>query len=166
MYCSLEKGIVELRELEIAVHSTIQMSSQLDPSNRVLKPNNNNVMKIECNMDAHQDVIDAAKRLVIRYQSITLEEIKNIYHSSLEVPYTLTGFGATTTCTLCIAAKENCSLCIYTSLYERYHCCINYNEKTYDDIEDYKSDEDLLQAFRNRAKHIKRIVNKIERSRK
>jgi hypothetical protein len=33
-YCrntiSLEKGIVELRELEIAVHSTTQMSSQQD----------------------------------------------------------------------------------------------------------------------------------------
>ena len=28
MCCSLEKGIVELRELEIAVHSTTQMSSQ------------------------------------------------------------------------------------------------------------------------------------------
>jgi hypothetical protein len=28
MCCSLEKGIVELRELEIAIHSTTQMSSQ------------------------------------------------------------------------------------------------------------------------------------------
>ena len=28
MCCSLEKGIEELRELEIAVHSTTQMSSQ------------------------------------------------------------------------------------------------------------------------------------------
>jgi len=28
MCCSLEKGIEELRELEIAIHSTTQMSSQ------------------------------------------------------------------------------------------------------------------------------------------
>lgn len=32
MCCSLEKGIEELRELEIAIHSTTQMSSQLDPT--------------------------------------------------------------------------------------------------------------------------------------
>jgi len=30
MYCSLEKGIEELRELEIAIHSTIQMIYQQD----------------------------------------------------------------------------------------------------------------------------------------
>jgi hypothetical protein len=132
----------------------------------VLKPNNNNVMKIECNMDAHQDVIDAAKKLVIRYQSITLEEIKNTEPGHTGKPHVLTGFGRDKTCTLCIAVKDYCSLCIYTSLHGAYHCCNDYNEKTYVEIDEYKSDEDLLQAFRNRAKHIKRIVNKIERSRK
>jgi len=30
MCCSLWKGIVELRELEITIHSTTQMSSKLD----------------------------------------------------------------------------------------------------------------------------------------
>ena len=147
------------------VLSTTQMSSQLDPNNRVLKPNNNS-MKIECNVDAHQNVIDAAKRLAIRYQSITLDEIKNAIPGLTEKPSVLTGFGKTRTCTLCIATKLNCSLCIYTSLHSVCHCCNDYNKKTYDDIEKYKSDVDLLKAFRNRAKHITKILNKIERSKK
>jgi hypothetical protein len=116
------------------------------------------------------------KELIQRYETITLEEIKETwkendaklwrkyyYRYSSEGDYVaedLTGFGSPQKCILCTAIKKKCSVCVWgidtteNSWYKtdkNYSCCKNENEKTYKAIEYAKSPEELLQAFRNRA---------------
>ena len=54
--------------------------------------------------------------------------------------------------------------CIFAALKVKTNKVLDL--KTYNEIEEYKSDVDLLKALRNRAKHITKILNKIERSKK
>ncbi len=121
--------------------------------------------------------------LVKRYESITQEEIDNAditgietYHGRLNpLANALTGFGKMTTCTLCIAIlgedaiKEDdassldCSKCVYHELQPNAYkySCIEVAKETYDAI-DKSSEVDLLKAYRNRAKAIRKAFKEYD----
>ncbi len=105
--------------------------------------------------------IKAFRKLVERYETITLEEIEKKNKSGLSVHLLankLTGYGACGTCKLCKASKSmfiqvNCDECVYG--YE-FGCIYHKNSKTYNAIENAKTTKQLLKAFRNRAKHLRK----------
>ena len=102
--------------------------------------------------------------MVERYETITLDEIKKVWTSCLNimditdeqgfiVAKQLTGFGSTSTCYLCHAVYEDCLSCVYGSF---YGCINNDNNQTYLDIEQAKSPTQLKNAFRRRSKHLRK----------
>ncbi len=142
--------------------------------------------------------IKAAKELIKRYNSITLDEIETEYKkqgSMHLVPKNLTGFGSDSTCTLCKEAESillsdnipldddlkdsffRCHTCIYNRVRnielgypdhlftcQPVACIADENAASYYLIDKAKSAKELLFAFRNRAKHLRKLVDKIEKS--
>lgn len=114
--------------------------------------------------------INAAKALVRKYRSITLEQLRETEGTKgFFCEYgrfkarELTGFSAWN-CPLCLAVENNCSECIYGRCgWGAYSCYSNKNKKTYFAIANAKTDEELLIAFKNRADHIESIINKLEK---
>ena len=103
--------------------------------------------------------------LVERYESITLEEI--LEHTpevkgGLNLAKRVTGFGSNS-CTLCKPCEKyvkerswwddsaKCKFCVYYRR-EEYFGCV---DETYDDIIDARSPEELLSAYRARAKALR-----------
>lgn len=106
------------------------------------------------------------KKLIERYESITIEEIE---YNEFDKSY-LTGFGSHFSCTLCIAINKrhdnsNCKECVfYRTLKRQVACALGRNAKTYDAIDNilYSDDsKELLTAYRNRAKHMRSILKKL-----
>ena len=104
------------------------------------------------------------KELILKYESITLEEIEKHYNKlSREFAHeNLTGFGDAETCTLCISIKKDCSICTY-SVTPRlkkndFHCMNSINEKTFDMISDATTPQELKAAYKARAKHMRNIL--------
>lgn len=107
--------------------------------------------------------IKAAKNLLERYKNITLEELKNEYDDKVHlypkhVLQDLTGFGATATCTLCLAAAElagsttsgtYCHKCIHSinRINEGEFYCLG---STYDAIDESETMEELYDAIQLR----------------
>jgi hypothetical protein len=114
--------------------------------------------------------LEEFKKLIERYETITIEEIRKEWKNNdegWETAQNLTGFGGTGTCTLCKAvgidknelfSNPNCSECVYE---EDYGCIHGNNEKTYNKIEESKTPKGLLTAFRNRAKHLRKTYKNI-----
>ena len=101
------------------------------------------------------------KALIKRYESITLEEIKeeqkkHDYFIGDTIANKLTGYGEEETCTLCknIDMFDDCKGCIYTDVTNAV-CGTGINKKTYDRIYGADTPRKLLNAFRARAKHMK-----------
>jgi len=101
--------------------------------------------------------IEAFQKLVERYETITIEEIKEIRE---EYPAEiLTGFGSRATCSLCLSVNEDCSKCVYGKNKEseiNYNCVVGNNSKSYERIEEANTPHKLFNAFRNRAKHLRK----------
>ena len=103
------------------------------------------------------------KALKKRYESITLEEIKEeaIYYTNSGVANKLTGFGNEETCSLCenieVGFSFDCGGCVYTASTGEY-CSSGTNGKTFDRIEKAYTPTTLLNAFRARAKHMKTLL--------
>lgn len=117
-----------------------------------------------------------AKELVELYRSITIENLKE---SSIEE---ITGFGSSSTCTLCTALYitkfnigDTCKNCIYKYNTEDsfgliYNCFKGDNKITYDKLEVnmesrhdfFEPTIDTLKAINDRADHIENLINKIE----
>lgn len=104
--------------------------------------------------------IEAAKKLVEKYRSITIEDLQRCDNDIEE----LTGFGGTTSCTLCIAVKNNCNECIHPANDDplEHPCCSGDAHKTYHEIEkqQYLSGnyEAMLTALRDRADYIESLI--------
>lgn len=107
------------------------------------------------------------KKLIERYEKITLEEIEQAFDTWHFPQEKLTGFGNVFKCTLCenitkLQGEENadiaCAPCVY-KFYTQARCCVGINRKSYDSI--YKADnaKALLKAYRERAKHMRSILN-------
>ena len=98
------------------------------------------------------------KELIERYESITLEEIEEVWGDNScgeSVAQELTGFSGVKTCTLCKSVRSNCSECVYK---ERGWCYKSVNKETYYAISDASTPTELLEAFRNRAKHMRTLI--------
>jgi hypothetical protein len=89
------------------------------------------------------------KALIERYETITLDEIKQEKMNKAK----LTGFDSPDTCTLCLAVKQECYNCVYGTF---CGCCGGENRSTYYGITDAKTVKQLLNAFRARAKHMRK----------
>ena len=106
--------------------------------------------------------------LIHRYESITLEEIEEVYNNdpSCALANVLTGFGSTFSCTLCQICKDsdyqiNCKeSCVYGHYYNKKYACIN--DDTYHDINLSVIPEDLLESYRNRAVFMRNILNELK----
>lgn len=110
--------------------------------------------------------IEELKILVERYEAITLEEVTEEWNESditakyrsHDVARLLTGFGATGSCTLCVAVKGICRCCVYG---DDYGCFDDKNVKTYNMIDNAETAEELWNGYRKRAKHLrKRYLSK------
>lgn len=116
------------------------------------------------------------KALIKRYESITLKEIesislgssKNIYFKrAIRVAEALTGFGDKNKCSLCIAIAEDCTICVWASgiFYKRGYrlpCADKNNAVTFDNFWNAKTNEDLLKAFKARAKRMKAVLKNLK----
>ena len=121
--------------------------------------------------------INAAKKLVERYDSITFddlelnwedlpeEEIEEDYHSGAKVLQNLTGFGSFETCTLCKEARE---LCKYPESADFCACCIYghivkcVRSPYYKEMAEADTPDELIQAIRKRSKYIKELIKEYE----
>ncbi len=101
--------------------------------------------------------INAFKKLIQRYETITLEEIKDAFKTRRPgIAKFLTGYGHAETCSLCKAARMDCDNCVY----------VNYNSYcnshvTYFNIYHSRTPEGLLNAYRTRAKYMRKILDKL-----
>ena len=104
-------------------------------------------------------------KLMNKYESLTLEEIKSEW-KKIGTPQAyggcvarnLTGFGNSSTCTLCLCINQVCKLCVYgtTNYPPEYGCISDRHTKTYDDIDNAKTPIQLRNALRRRAKHMRK----------
>jgi len=109
------------------------------------------------------------KQLILRYESITLEEIELKECDANE----LTGYGKKDTCTLCIPVTDtenghrhtHCFECIWSRIHDLYVACTQEeNAATYNaiDILNVRFDPDkLLKAYRNRAAYMRTVLKKL-----
>lgn len=104
-------------------------------------------------MDNLKEFID----LIVRYETIEIDEIQdvidsNVYTDMVYVLQALTGFGAQSTCKLCLACTESCYMCVYGC---DYNCT---SDISYDLIKNAKNANELLLAYRNRARYMRKYL--------
>jgi len=111
--------------------------------------------------------LEAAKELVKKYNSITIEEIEKKfdkdYFSTIK---NITGFGSVKTCSLCqycfnSVLDGTCKECIYVMVTD-VTCSSVVNFKTYHAIKYATNTIELLTAIKNRAKHLQSLIDKAE----
>lgn len=109
-----------------------------------------------------------AKKLLEKYKSITLEQLEEAYDEEYltktgnVILNKITGFGETSSCILCLAVNEVCENCIYSfRLQERHVPCL---DKTYDEICNAESAEQLFTAIQNRISYLNNVIQWYENS--
>ena len=119
-------------------------------------------------------MIDAAKKLIDKYKSITIEQLKSLWEKeSNDYPECnidgswilelITGFGDRSECLLCKHANKRCEHCIH--IYnpnledERNYPCL---EETYDKIEESKNPDSLYKAIQERIKYLEKLISYAE----
>lgn len=115
--------------------------------------------------------LDAARRLVEKYRSITREELESNACEDDECWYEvlskITGFGSLKKCYLCkecgyMAGDPDCSKCLY-SWNTGGECCVPcINQDTYCAICEAESLDELYEAIHNRADFIEGLIKEIE----
>jgi hypothetical protein len=125
--------------------------------------------------------IIAAQALVKRYNTLSLSQIQKAWKERIEwswhpvdgegVAQVLTGFGSTTTCTLCKSVDGVCQKCIYQTELgcgddSEEYCIPEQVKKTYRAIQRAKGPISLQKALRNRAKVIKSILKDLKKGAK
>ena len=119
-----------------------------------------------------QASVDAARKLIALYRSITYDQIERIeYRDSADAANILTGFGDSRTCSLCDAVHSAdptsplCEECIHSltfvgDVYAHASPCMSGLSKiSYRAIQDATNIEDLLDAFAARADYMESLVN-------
>lgn len=110
--------------------------------------------------------------MVQKYETITLKDIKEVWKTKFDptllllngrtfcTANSLTGYGKKTTCTLCkkvvatnMTINYNCFVCVYGHY---LGCITGLNNKTYANIRLAKTPAKLRDAFRKRAKHLRK----------
>ena len=100
------------------------------------------------------------KALIRRYESITLEEIKEAVSKCeywWDVANYLTGFdgGIKNLCTLCTPIQIDCTKCVYN---KHMGCLDGKNALTFNRILSAGTPVKLRNAYRARAKHMKTLL--------
>ena len=114
-------------------------------------------------------MIEAAKELIDKYQSITLEQLKSLWENEVEqnpecvinggwVLSLITGFGSCA-CILCKAANQRCHHCIhkhnpYWDL--RGNPCM---DGLYINMEEAKTPEELHGYIQNRINYLNELIS-------
>ena len=127
--------------------------------------------------------LNAVRKLIKRYNSISLEEIKeqwpsirrtqfgdypNDFFHGKAVAHSLTGFGSSADCTLCISVHQDCNSCIhnmnYAPIYNPHAGCVDNATSchTMYAIEDAKNANQLLKAFKARANYLQKILDEYQ----
>ena len=124
--------------------------------------------------------LNAVRKLIERYETITLEEIEGVFKSTGKhievrkgkaVADRLTGFGRYRTCILCKSTLSRnpfkrtdlkiCKNCIYGYKDVLSDCClIEDNEPTNEGIAFAQYPIELMRAYRARAKHLQKLLDK------
>lgn len=110
--------------------------------------------------------LEAAKELLSKYRSVTLEELKQLFEQTPEnkcdiidgdtVLNKITGFGNAGTCLLCKAVNEVCEDCIYSfRLNERPIPCIDI---IYGRICNSETAEELYQHLQQRISYLSHVI--------
>lgn len=119
--------------------------------------------------------INAARELLEKYQSITLDELTMIWlklelDSEYEIQGSdvlaeITGFGCTGTCILCQEARSlkvdgefYCNHCIY-SIHGYPSIDLFCLDNTYNDIASARNEKQLFEAIQNRIKYLKETID-------
>lgn len=99
--------------------------------------------------------VKAVKDLIKRYESITIEEIKErCFAYGIDMAkQMLTGFG-TLKCPICQTVNINCEVCIYYIL-RKQKCSY---ESTFIEIDIAVIPKELLQAYKNRANFLRQLL--------
>lgn len=119
--------------------------------------------------------LGAAKKLVEKYRSLTLDDITSAIRMVPEddiadgysVMGLLTGFGSFSNCSLCSVFENpyddaNCQKCIHSlgfTSFGNIPCTMHH---TYSDISNAEDPEDIVLAIRARADYIESIIQKYE----
>lgn len=102
--------------------------------------------------------------MVRRYETITLKDIKEVWKNKFDptslllngrtfcTANSLTGYGKKSTCKLCKKVNK-CYECVYG---DNMGCITGLNSKTYTNIRLAKTPAKLRDAFRKRAKHLRK----------
>jgi hypothetical protein len=110
-------------------------------------------------------------KLIERYESITLKEIEKAEKKDIvrrwmasndwgaSVANYLTGFGNYSDCTLCKVSKSDCSNCVYIYVTGSM-CNLGENWDSYNEIRFAETPKQLLEAFRERARYMRKIIKK------
>ena len=121
--------------------------------------------------------INAARKLLEKYQSITLDELTVIWLKleldnkeikGEDVLAEITGFGCMSTCMLCKEAKTltndieyYCNHCIY-SIHGSHSMDMFCLDNTYHAIADARNEKQLFNAIQNRIKYLKEVIASYE----
>lgn len=125
-----------------------------------------------------EEMLKAFVLLIERYKAITIEEIEKIQNEMSSEPlfwasaiaFKLTRYSSGVFCTLCTTATKlynhsnkcywngKCNYCY--NVISNGRCNTGENLKTYDNIRYAKTPEELLLAFRARAKHIQYLLER------
>lgn len=119
--------------------------------------------------------IKAAKELLVKYESITIDQITKVYNmiieqegeditpSGYDVMERITGFSSITKCILCQEAKKlsqkniyYCQCCIYTINSSDDYLCV---EETYKALGNAHTPEDIYNALQARIEFLKQSIN-------
>ena len=104
--------------------------------------------------------IEAAKKLLERYKSITLENLKQKYkifpgYNGKRIMQTFTDFG-TVFCIICKSVNSVCSNCIYS--FRKENSALQCMDIIYKEIENATSAVELFNALQKRISYLNHII--------
>ena len=114
--------------------------------------------------------VDEFRELIKRYKEVLeMEPVKEFVPSEENrisgTMHELTGFGSTLTCTLCEPCRESgflfCDNCLYRVV-TGYGCSHRDNKKSYFDIVNAKTWEELKEVLAVRIEHMKGVLESYE----
>lgn len=117
--------------------------------------------------------LEAAKKLVNDYRSITIKKIHDTSSKLGEcedfsdVLYHITGFGGIESCCLCKyidvdGINRECPGCIHNLSGKKYHCFPCINHPSYHTLRLSENPEELLIAIQERADYLEELIKKAE----
>lgn len=115
-------------------------------------------------------MIKAAEKLIDKYQSITLEQLKSLWESESEqhleciinggwVLSLITNFGSCA-CLLCEAANQNCLLCIHKYRPNWDNCGNPCIDGLYCNMSEARTPEELYGYIQNRIEYLNYLITR------